>query len=70
MKIITYGIFGWYILMLEFSADLPKLQNTVEPHYNSHLGAKSSWLLYRGGRFTEWHSMYYVYWQIFRDLAC
>ena len=29
---------------------------TVEPHYNGHLGAKSSWLLYRGGRFTEWHS--------------
>ena len=30
--------------------------NTVEPHYNGHLGAKSSWLLYRGGLFTEWHS--------------
>ena len=29
---------------------------TVEPHYNGHLGAKSSWLLYRGGLFTEWHS--------------
>ena len=29
---------------------------TVEPHYNGHLGTKSSWLLYRGGLFTEWHS--------------
>ena len=30
--------------------------DTVEPHYNGHLGAKSSWLLYRGGLLTEWHS--------------
>ena len=34
---------------------------TVEPHYNGHLGAKSSWLLYRGGLFTEWHSKSIVY---------
>ena len=30
---------------------------TVESHYNGHLGAKSSWFLYRGGLFTDqWHS--------------
>ena len=29
--------------------------HTVEPH-NCHLGTKSSWLLHRGGLFTEWHS--------------
>ena len=28
----------------------------MEPHYNGHLGAKFSWLLYGGGLFTEWHS--------------
>ena len=29
---------------------------TVEPDYNGHLGTKSSWMLYRGGLFTEWRS--------------
>ena len=38
------------------SKEVYRFPHIVEPHYNGHLGAKSSWLLYRGGLFTEWHS--------------
>ena len=60
--IISAGLAALHCLLIphqarSYTCTITKIESTtvytVDPYYNGHLGAKSSWLLYRGGLFTE-----------------